>query len=88
MFESSILPWHNLFFSNWGKSLNRFLADGVTTLPGKAHIYAMAIEMKDLWKIRAPVGKTQGIDLLHFDKLIEVLCNFMHLFNSKFKSNF
>lgn len=51
------------------------LADGVTRiLPEKAHLYAVAIEMKDLWKIRAPVHSTQGIDLTIFDKLIEVNC--------------
>jgi hypothetical protein len=34
----------------------------------------MAVEMKDLWKIRAPVRSTQEIDLSVFDKLIEVTC--------------
>lgn len=41
-------------------------------MPNKAFIYALAIELKDLWKIRAPVGATQGVDLTHFDKLIMV----------------
>lgn len=76
-FDSSVLPWHNLYFARWKKNLGHLLADGVTRiLPGKAFLHAMAIEMKDLWKIRAPVGSTQGIDLSIFDKLIEVNVRF------------
>lgn len=76
VFDSSVLPWHNLYFSRWIKDILQegLLADGVTKiLPGKAHVYAIAIEMKDLWKIRAPVHKTQEIDLSIFDKLIDVI---------------
>ncbi|KZS09051.1 Protein arginine N-methyltransferase 7 [Daphnia magna] len=72
VFESSVLPWHNLYFARWKNNVQHLLADGVTKiLPGKAYLYAMAVEMKDLWKIRAPVRSTQGIDLSVFDNLIE-----------------
>lgn len=71
-YDSSILPWHNLYFVNQLKGLRHFLTEDVKILPVKAHIYAIAVEMKDLWKIRAPVCQTQGVDLFHFDKLIEV----------------
>lgn len=68
-----MLPWHNLYFTRWKKNVEHLLVDGVTEiLPRKAHLYAIAIEMKDLWKIRAPVHSTQEIDLSVFDKLIEV----------------
>jgi hypothetical protein len=73
VFESSVLPWHNLYFARWKNNVQHLLADGVTRiLPGKAYLYAMAVEMKDLWKIRAPVRSTQEIELSVFDKLIEV----------------
>ncbi len=49
------------------------MADSVTVVPGQAHIYAMAIDLKDLWKIRAPIGTTQGLNLKHFDQLMEVV---------------
>ena len=61
--------------------MQHLLADGVTTtttaaaavvLPSQARIYAMAVSLKDLWKIRAPVGQTQGVDLLPFDRLMDV----------------
>lgn len=48
------------------------LAKDAVILPGKGTIYATVVEMKDLWKIRAPVGTTQGIDLCKFDQMIEV----------------
>ena len=73
VFESSVLPWHNLYFARWKDSVRHLLVDGATKiLPSKAHLYAMAIELKDLWKIRAPVKSTQGINLAVFDELIKV----------------
>ncbi len=33
---------------------------------------AIAVEFKDLWKIRSPVGMCEGFKLQTFDKLIEV----------------
>lgn len=75
VFQSSVLPWHNLYFGQWWKSLKQehllLMADSVTVVPGQAHIYAMAIDLKDLWKIRAPIGTTQGLNLKHFDQLME-----------------
>lgn len=74
VFQSSVLPWHNLYFAHWKTKLENLLDDSVTLLPGKARINAIPIQMKDLWKIRAPVKITQKVDLYHFDKLIKVTC--------------
>jgi len=71
VFQSSVLPWHNLYFAQWRNKHQNLLHDDVTLLPGKARIYAIPIQMKDLWKIRAPVKTTQKVDLYHFDKLIK-----------------
>lgn len=72
VFASSVLPWHNMYFTQLKKDFASFLTDDVTIIPGKAHVYVMGIEMKDLWKIRAPVCSSQGVDLTHFDELIMV----------------
>ena len=72
MFQSSVLPWHNLYFAHWKSQVKNLLDDGVTLLPGKARICAIPVQLKDLWKIRAPVNTTQKVDLYQFDELIKV----------------
>ena len=86
--QCSRVPFcHNLFFIQWWqqkrsqqwKHLLPTDDDGIavmTTVPARAHIYAMAIDLKDLWKIRAPVRTTQAMDLLHFDQLMEVAIHY------------
>ena len=41
-------------------------------MPIKATLWALPVHYRDLWKIRAPVGTTEGFDLQPFDKLIMV----------------
>jgi len=62
-----------MYFANWKRDYEYLLSNDAVVMPGKAHIYAIAVEMKDLWKIRSSVGSTQGVDLLPFDKLIMVI---------------
>jgi len=71
VFQSSVLPWHNLYFAHWKSKIEHLLDDSAKLLPGKARIYAIPIEMNDLWKIRAPVKTTQKVNLYHFDRLIK-----------------
>ncbi|KAG5338171.1 ANM7 methyltransferase, partial [Acromyrmex heyeri] len=67
-FLSSIVPWENLRFwylaSKYPSSISR--------MPVMATIRAVAVEFKDLQKIRAPLGTCEGFDLSSFDKLIQV----------------
>lgn len=67
-FLSSIVPWENLRFwylaSKYPSSISR--------MPVIATIRAVAVEFKDLQKIRAPLGTCEGFDLSSFDKLIQV----------------
>jgi len=39
-------------------------------MPRSATLYALPVQYRDLWKIRAPVGSTEGFDLGPFDNLI------------------
>jgi len=39
-------------------------------MPKKATLWAVPVQYRDLWKIRAPVVNTEGFDLEPFDKLI------------------
>lgn len=69
---SSILPWENLHF--WYKSadIKSILSENCVTLPSKCAVYGMAVEFRDLWKIRAPLKKVQGFEMKCFDDLIDV----------------
>lgn len=66
-FISSIVPWENLRFwylvSQYSSQLQR--------IPLAATIKAVAVEFKDLHKIRAPLGVCEGFDLSSFDKLVQ-----------------
>lgn len=73
VFQCSVVPWHNLYFAHWKSKVEHLLDNKAVVLPGKAHVFAIPIQMRDLWKIRAPVGSTQNLDLRHFDELIAVL---------------
>ena len=71
-YNKSSLPWHNLTFLHQRKQLSPFLSESVTVTPTGASLYAIPVEYKDLWKIRAPVRNCEGFDLEHFDKIILV----------------
>lgn len=67
-FISSIVPWENLRF--W--YLASQYSSQVQKIPIAATIKAVAVEFKDLHKIRAPLGMCEGFDLSSFDKLVQV----------------
>ena len=71
-FYANSLPWHNVQFWYARTQLAPYLSDTVTITPQSATLYAVAVEFKDLWKIRAPVGNCEGFDLTSFDELILV----------------
>lgn len=58
-------------------------------LPQSMSVHAVALQFRDLHKIRAPVGCCEGFDITAFDKLIEVselciyFCEFWQFFFSK-----
>ncbi|KAG7187839.1 hypothetical protein KM043_016875 [Ampulex compressa] len=66
-FISSIVPWENLRFwyliSDYSSRIER--------IPSAARIRAVAVEFKDLHKIRAPLGVCEGFDLSSFDRLVQ-----------------
>jgi len=67
-FLNSIVPWENLRF--W--YLTSKYPSSIARMPIAATIKALAVEFKDLQKIRAPLGICEGFDLSSFDKLIQV----------------
>ncbi|XP_014600290.1 PREDICTED: protein arginine N-methyltransferase 7 [Polistes canadensis] len=66
-FISSIVPWENLRF--W--YLASRYSSNVQRIPIAATIKAVAVEFRDLYKIRAPLGVCEGFDLSSFDKLVQ-----------------
>ena len=74
-FNTSSLPWHNIHFLYARTELRHLLSEKCTILPTSAAVKAVAVEFKDLWKIRADVSKCEGFDLSAFDKVIEVGIN-------------
>lgn len=72
-FTSTILPWHSLYFAYLLESIKPFLKKDVKIFPCKAVIKAIAVEFKDLHKIRIPLGACEGFSMQPFDELIEVM---------------
>ncbi|XP_071451917.1 protein arginine N-methyltransferase 7 isoform X2 [Hetaerina americana] len=70
-FCSSLLPWHNLHFWYRKAQLSHLLHPDALIMPVGASIWAMAVQFKDLWKIRAPVHCVEGFKVEDFDQLIE-----------------
>ncbi|XP_043285882.1 protein arginine N-methyltransferase 7 isoform X2 [Venturia canescens] len=66
-YVTSILPWDNLRF--W--YLATHCAPGVPRIPEAAKIRAVAVQFKDLHKIRAPLDICEGFDLSTFDKFVQ-----------------
>lgn len=82
-FSFSLLPWHNLFFWYGLHSIIDVSSDEINkdesaklprcaVMPLKATLWALPVHYRDLWKIRAPVGTTEGFNLQPFDELIMV----------------
>lgn len=74
-FQRSILPWDDLHFWYAVTHLRPMLSPGAKWVPGTVTVHAMAMCLKDLWKIRAPVGLCQGFMLNIFDNIIKSSCN-------------
>ncbi|XP_032687508.1 protein arginine N-methyltransferase 7 [Odontomachus brunneus] len=66
-FLNSIVPWENLRF--W--YLASRYPSSIARMPIVATIKAVAVEFKDLQKIRAPLGVCEGFDLSCFDTLVQ-----------------
>lgn len=67
-FVTSILPWDNVHF--W--HLSSKYPESISRIPKALTVKAVAVEFKDLHKIRAPLGVCEGFDLSTFDKLVQV----------------
>ncbi|KAJ1529336.1 hypothetical protein ONE63_006126 [Megalurothrips usitatus] len=72
---SSILPWENLHFWYQKYEMKNILSESCVTLPCKGILYGMAVEFRDLWKIRAPLKNVQGFEMKSFDELIDTSSN-------------
>ncbi|KAL8589937.1 hypothetical protein ACOMHN_024024 [Nucella lapillus] len=70
-FQKSSLPWDDLYYWYAVSNLRPLMSPGARVVPGTITIHAMALRLKDLWKIRAPVGLCQGFMLNIFDNLIK-----------------
>jgi len=75
-FQTLSLPWDGLYYSYALRSLQKFLEPDCVFLPRKGELKGMCLSMRDLWKIRAPVGDSaQGFDLAKFDAAILSACD-------------
>uniref|UniRef100_A0A4W3HFA4 Protein arginine N-methyltransferase n=1 Tax=Callorhinchus milii TaxID=7868 RepID=A0A4W3HFA4_CALMI len=70
-FTTSLLPWHNLYFWYARTALARQLSPDVTVMPCSATLVLMAVEFRDLWRIRAPSGMCQGFDISLMDEMVQ-----------------
>ncbi|CAN2389575.1 [myelin basic protein]-arginine N-methyltransferase activity [Pristimantis euphronides] len=75
-FTTSLLPWHNLCFWYSRMALSENLAKDCTVLPMSASLYVLAVEFKDLWRIRSPCGKCEGFDVSIMDEMIKKSLDF------------
>ncbi|XP_051545825.1 protein arginine N-methyltransferase 7 [Myxocyprinus asiaticus] len=70
-FSTSLLPWHSLFFWYCRTSVARLLQPNATILPRAATLYIVAVEFRDLWRIRVPCGTCEGFDVSPMDEMIQ-----------------
>uniref|UniRef100_A0A672PGA9 Protein arginine N-methyltransferase 7 n=1 Tax=Sinocyclocheilus grahami TaxID=75366 RepID=A0A672PGA9_SINGR len=70
-FSTSLLPWHSLFFWYCRTSVALLLHPNATILPRAATLYIVAVEFRDLWRIRAPCGTCEGFDVSPMDEMIQ-----------------
>ncbi|XP_072278976.1 protein arginine N-methyltransferase 7 [Pyxicephalus adspersus] len=75
-FTTSLLPWHNLYFWYSRTALSGNLAEGCTVFPMSASLYVLAVEFKDLWRIRSPCGVCEGFDVSIMDAMIKKSLDF------------
>ena len=72
VFQTSLLPWDNIYFWYAASELSNQIMEKATVLPCSMTIYGVAVEYSNLWKIRADVGICEGFDIGIFDDLIQV----------------
>nr|XP_023675560.1 protein arginine N-methyltransferase 7 isoform X1 [Paramormyrops kingsleyae] len=70
-FSTSLLPWHSLFFWYCRTALAQLLQPGAVILPRSATLHMVAVEFRDLWRIRAPCGLCEGFDVRPMDEMIQ-----------------
>lgn len=70
-FSTSLLPWHSLFFWYCRTAVAQLLHPNATILPRAATLYIIAVEFRDLWRIRAPCGSCEGFDVSPMDEMIQ-----------------
>ncbi|XP_053304890.1 protein arginine N-methyltransferase 7 [Spea bombifrons] len=75
-FTTSLLPWHNLYFWYARTALSSKLDTHCAVLPLNASLYVLAVEFKDLWRIRSPCGTCEGFDVSIMDEMIKNSLNF------------
>lgn len=68
-FTNSLLPWENYF--QMKKQIDDCGLSSKTCIPGKMTVWIMYVDFDHLWKIRAPIVRTVGLDMLSYDKLIQ-----------------
>lgn len=71
-FNTSLLPWHNLYFWYALTTIRQLGNKDVKVMPQGGTLRGIAVEFKDLWKYHSPVNRVEGFDLSLFDQLIEV----------------
>ena len=70
-FSAIVLPWHNLRYWFILDSLRSSLGDA-KICPMSAELWAVPVEFRDLWKIRAPLRTVEGFDMAEFDHIVLV----------------
>ncbi|TRY75974.1 hypothetical protein DNTS_010882 [Danionella cerebrum] len=75
-FSTSLLPWHSLFFWYCRTALAQLLLPDASILPRAARLYIVAVEFRDLWRIRAPCGTCEGFDVSPMDEMIQESLDF------------
>jgi hypothetical protein len=73
-FSSAVDPVdHYNFFMRGVAEFREFFAEGLTAIdvyPENVSVVLMNVKFEDLWRIRAPVGSTCGVDITDFDEII------------------
>lgn len=74
--ETLNMPWDCIDFIYAVEYLKPYLKDNFVCLPKKGYLKGICLHLKDLWKIRSPVGiSAQGFNLAKFDEVIMSACD-------------
>lgn len=69
-FNNSLLQWCDLKFWYERSRLSDYLSTNACIRPLAARLCLAAVQFKDLWKIRAPIGVVEGFDVSIMDDMI------------------